>query len=65
MVKEIRFALRRLVRSPAFTLIPIATLALAIDANTAVLSLIDALLIRPLPCSPVISQRSALHAPIQ
>src|SRR5207302_540023 len=49
MLKEIRFALRSLAKSPAFALVAIATLALAIGANTAVLSLVNALLIRPLP----------------
>jgi len=49
MLKEISFALRSLAKSPAFALVAIATLALAIGANTAVLSLVNALLIRPLP----------------
>src|SRR4029077_12405281 len=49
MLKEIRFALRSLAKGPAFALVAIATLALAIGANTAVLSLVNALLIRPLP----------------
>jgi putative ABC transport system permease protein len=48
MFQEIRFALRSLVKTPAFALIAIATLALAIGANSAVFSLINALLVRPL-----------------
>src|SRR5436305_8883181 len=49
MIREIRFAFRRLARSPGFVVIAVVTLALAIGASTAVLSLVNALLIRPLP----------------
>ena len=49
MLQEIRFAIRRLAKTPTFVAVAVVTLALAIGANTAVLSLVNALLIRPLP----------------
>src|SRR5438046_1431400 len=49
MLKDIRFSLRQLTKQPAFTAIAVVTVALAIGATTAVLSLVNALLIRPLP----------------
>jgi putative ABC transport system permease protein len=49
MLKDIRFALRQLLKQPAFTAIAVVTVALAIGATTAVLSLVNGLLIRPLP----------------
>src|SRR6185503_5179259 len=47
--RDARYAIRVLARTPAFTLTAVATLALVIGATTAVLSLADALLWRPLP----------------
>ncbi len=49
MLNELRFAFRILVKNPAFALIAIVTLALGIGATTAVFTLVNALLIRPLP----------------
>ncbi len=47
--KDARFALRRLLRTPAFTITALATLALCIGANTAIFAVVDALVLRPLP----------------
>ena len=49
MIRDVRLALRALAKTPAFTVIALVTVALAISANTAVFSLVNALLIRPLP----------------
>jgi predicted permease len=49
IAKDLRFAFRQLRRSPSFTLIVLATLGLCIGANTAVYSVLDAVLLRPVP----------------
>lgn len=62
LVSDVRYAMRGLARAPAFACAAVLTIALGLGATTAVFTVVDAVLLRPLPMVDVAGGTSATLA---
>src|SRR5262249_58800072 len=69
LLNDFRYAIRTLRRAPVFSAAVILTVALAVGANTAIFSVVNAVIIRPLPFADpgwlvqVVAKNDAMHLP--
>src|SRR5436309_4899634 len=63
LTQDLRYSLRTLKKSPGFAAAAIGILALGIGANTAIFSVVDAVLLRPLPFADASRLTRVLHVP--